>query len=59
MGESQLQIPATWPEEFEERLRFIAALREGIKDLEEGNVRPAEDVFRDLSAKYDLGLGKS
>lgn len=39
-------------EELQERERFITALKEGIKDLETGNIRPAEEVFEDMRAKY-------
>lgn len=39
-------------EEQKERERFLAALREGIKDAEEGNFRPAEEVFEELRTKY-------
>ena len=33
---------------------FDAKIAEGLADIEAGRVRPAEDVFRDLEAKYQL-----
>ena len=46
--------PATYQhmEEQRERERLLAALKEGIQDLEAGNVRPAEEIFEELKAKY-------
>lgn len=38
--------------EHQERARFLAALKEGIEDLEIGNVKPSDQVFEELSAKY-------
>jgi predicted transcriptional regulator len=35
-----------------ERDRFIAAIRDGEKDIEEGRHRPAAVVFADLKAKH-------
>src|SRR5579884_586713 len=37
-----------------ERSRFIAAVRQGIQESEQGLGRPAEDVFAEMKAKYDL-----
>lgn len=39
-------------EEQLERARFIAAIREGEQAIQEGNTRPAEQVFDDLKDKY-------
>ena len=39
-------------EEQLERERLLAALREGLQDLEAGKVRPAEAVFEELREKY-------
>ncbi len=46
--------PATYQEleEHRERELFLAAIKEGLRDLEEGRVRPAEAVFEELKAKY-------
>jgi len=48
--------PATYQqmEEQLERERFLAAVREGLKELEEGKSRPAEDFFAELREKYDF-----
>jgi prevent-host-death family protein len=35
-----------------EQERFLEAIREGLKDIDEGRVRPAEEVFADIKAKY-------
>jgi len=35
-----------------ERDRFIAAIREGEKDVQEGRHRPAEEVFAEMKTKY-------
>ncbi|MEI8282824.1 MAG: type II toxin-antitoxin system Phd/YefM family antitoxin [Armatimonadota bacterium] len=37
-----------------EKERFLGAIREGLKDIEEGRSKPAELVIAELSAKYDL-----
>jgi len=37
-----------------EQARFVNALREGIKQLDEGKGRPAEDVVAEMKAKYGL-----
>lgn len=52
--EAVILDPSTYQEleEEQERQRFRAALKEGLKDMEEGNVRPADEVFEELSAKY-------
>ena len=39
-------------EEQLERARFIAAIREGLKDIEEGRTQTAEEVFAELEAKH-------
>ncbi len=46
--------PATYQEleEHRERELFLAAIKEGLRDLEAGRVRPAEEVFEELKAKY-------
>ena len=36
------------------REELDAKLAEGLADIEAGRTRPAEDVFRDLEAKYQL-----
>ena len=41
-------------EEMQERARFLAALKEGIEDLEAGNAKPAEEVFEELRVKHGL-----
>ena len=41
-------------EELQERERFIAALKEGIQALDEGRVKPADQVFEEIRAKYGL-----
>ncbi len=38
----------------EERDDTLAAVREGLADVEAGRTRPAEDVIRDLCRKYNL-----
>jgi len=35
-----------------ERERFIAALREGLRDLDEGRSKPIEVVYAEMKAKY-------
>jgi PHD/YefM family antitoxin component YafN of YafNO toxin-antitoxin module len=35
-----------------ERDRFIAAVREGLRDIGEGRTRPIEDVYTEMKAKY-------
>lgn len=35
-----------------ERERFIAEVREGLKDVDEGRVRPLDDVLADIKTKY-------
>ena len=48
--------PATY-QDMEERLekeRFLQAVRTGLKDIDEGRSRPAEEVFADLKAKHGL-----
>ncbi len=35
-----------------ERVRFIAAIREGEQAIREGRTTPSEKVFEDLKAKY-------
>ena len=35
-----------------ERERFIAAVKEGLKDIDEGRTRPIEDVYAEMKAKY-------
>ncbi|MEQ1933554.1 MAG: type II toxin-antitoxin system Phd/YefM family antitoxin [Fimbriimonadaceae bacterium] len=37
-----------------EHSRFIAAMREGIQDVEAGRTRPAHVVFAELKAKYEI-----
>ncbi|MCB0825295.1 MAG: type II toxin-antitoxin system Phd/YefM family antitoxin [Armatimonadetes bacterium] len=37
-----------------ERARLIEAVQEGIRQAEAGQTRPAEDVIRELKAKYGL-----
>jgi prevent-host-death family protein len=41
-------------EETLERERFIAALKEGLDDIDKGRTRPLEAVYADLKAKYGL-----
>ncbi len=36
----------------QEHQRFIAAIREGEKAIQEGKCRPAEEVFTEMKAKY-------
>lgn len=36
-----------------ERQDSLAAIREGLADIEAGRVRPAEDVLRELRAELD------
>jgi PHD/YefM family antitoxin component YafN of YafNO toxin-antitoxin module len=48
--------PATY-QKMEERLqreRFLAAIKEGLKDIDAGDVRPVEDVIEDVKTKYGL-----
>lgn len=35
-----------------ERERFIAEVREGLKDVDEGRVRPLDDVLAEIKTKY-------
>lgn len=37
-----------------EKNRFVEAVRQGIRDANEGRMRPAESVVAELKAKYDL-----
>jgi PHD/YefM family antitoxin component YafN of YafNO toxin-antitoxin module len=37
-----------------EHNRFIEAVRQGLKESEQGLGRPAEEVFADMKAKYGL-----
>lgn len=37
-----------------DRIETIDGVRRGIADMKAGRVRPAEDVFRDLEAKYGI-----
>ena len=39
-------------EQHMERERFIAAILEGEKDIEEGRTKPAAQVFAELKAKH-------
>lgn len=41
-------------EELRERERFIKAIREGEQAIAQGKVHSAEDVIRELKAKYGL-----
>jgi Arc/MetJ-type ribon-helix-helix transcriptional regulator len=42
--------------EAEEREAVVAAIRRSEEDVAAGRVRPAEDVFRDIAAKYGIAL---
>ncbi len=35
-----------------ERERFLSAIREGEKDIQEGRTQPADEVFDELKAKH-------
>lgn len=35
-----------------ERERFLEALRDGLRDADEGRTRPVEEVFAELRAKH-------
>lgn len=37
-----------------ERQRFLAALAEGERAIQEGRVRPAEQACQDMKSKYDF-----
>jgi prevent-host-death family protein len=39
-------------EDLLERERFIAAVKEGLKDIDEGRTRPIEVVYGEMKAKY-------
>ena len=39
-------------EETLERERFIAAVKEGLKDIDEGRTRPIEEVYAEMKAKH-------
>ncbi len=39
-------------EENLERERFIAAVKAGIKDIDEGRTRPLDEVYSEMKAKY-------
>jgi len=41
-------------EEQQEKERFLMALREGLKDADEGRTRPAAEVYAEMKAKYGL-----
>ncbi len=45
-----LELPdtATW-EDIEERIRFLAAIERGRKDIQEGKVVPHEEVKKQLA----------
>jgi hypothetical protein len=48
-------LPGYTLQEMEEQLereRFLAAIREAEKAIQEGRVRPAEEVFAEMKAKY-------
>jgi len=48
--------PETFEEmhEARERERFLAALREGIADVDAGRVKSADEAYGELKAKYGL-----
>ena len=35
-----------------EKERFMAAVKEGLKDIDEGRTRPIEDVYNEMKAKH-------
>jgi predicted transcriptional regulator len=37
-----------------ERARFLEAVRQGLRESEQGRGRPAETVFAEMKAKYGL-----
>jgi PHD/YefM family antitoxin component YafN of YafNO toxin-antitoxin module len=37
-----------------ERGRFLEAVRQGLREAQEGQARPAEEVFAQMRAKYGL-----
>jgi predicted transcriptional regulator len=39
-----------------DRTETIAAIREGLKDVEEGRIQPAKEVIRELARKYGHAL---
>jgi PHD/YefM family antitoxin component YafN of YafNO toxin-antitoxin module len=41
-------------ENFLEQEKFVAALQEGLNDLDEGNVRSLDEVKAQMKAKYGL-----
>ncbi|HEY3782877.1 MAG TPA: type II toxin-antitoxin system Phd/YefM family antitoxin [Fimbriimonadaceae bacterium] len=41
-------------EETAQREKFIAALKEGLEDIDSGRTRPLEAVYADMKAKYGL-----
>ena len=43
-------------EERAEQEDFLAAIREGLADVEAGRTYPIEVVFRDLATKYGIGM---
>ncbi len=44
------------PSEAEGHAAVVAVLRRSEEDVAAGRVRPAEDVFRDIAAKYGISL---
>ena len=54
--EAVLVDPATFQEmeASKERERLIEAVREGIRAVDEGRIRSAEDVYSSLRAKHGL-----
>lgn len=48
--------PVTYQEmeEERERQRLLDAIREGERAIQEGRIRPAEEVFEEIRSKYGL-----
>ena len=42
-------------ERLEARLELYKALGEGLKDVKEGNTRPASEVFEEIRQRHKLG----
>ncbi len=45
---------ATW-NDIEERMRFLAAIQEGLEDIRAGRVIPHQDVMENLKQVYSHG----
>lgn len=48
----------TLVEEADDRAETLAAIQEGLADVEAGRVRPAREVLAELANRFDIPTGK-